>query len=640
MRLLGILLLLSAPGVSRGDEFGLVFSTVLGDSPARINQWPFMPVYDFHPFDVSHLIQSPTGDYYMLGTVTIGKLPWADGAAEPRGYCGTYMTPAICSSVFLARVSADGSKLLRATLLPSPRELTWGAGLASDRQGNIFVLQASSLLAAPLGESYIYKVTPAGEVTTVADIPLVVGTWLGLDDRGNILFIGHHYAFPRDERGYLAVFDSGGKKIKELTELPWNPEAGLISTSGAIYVVGGSFLRKYDPLLAAEGPKALVPGGVSAMRFTTNGDVQVAGSNGNRGFSGVWSDSLVRIGEAKEFSTCAGLMSFGANGELYVASSGGGCFPLATTPGSLQSCPGLGGTPSRDVMLMVVKPGFEKPAYVTYWGGGEDDFAGAILAHTDGSFTVAGSTWSPNFPLSSGAAQQPTAGMSLFLSRIHPQIGPVLSPRCIANAASLVPGPIVPGALLSIFGAGGVIDEIRFDGVAAQTLYSSTKQINVRVPGGVSGATRVEAIVGGKSMGVVEIPVAPAGPGIFTMNSMGTGPAVVTNEDGILNSNENPARPGSTITFYASGVPGSDESLKVFLYGTEPAELIRVERQPTGVVAIQARLPLRPDPRQKGIQICAGDACSRPIDQDSVYWWQKFAPRGVTLFLAPVVPSP
>jgi len=103
----------------------------------------------------------------------------------------------------------------------------------------------------------------------------------------------------------------------------------------------------------------------------------------------------------------------------------------------------------------------------------------------------------------------------------------------------------------------------------------------------------------------VDIPVERADPGIFTTNQMGTGPAVATNEDGSPNSAANPARLGSVITLYVNGIPDISESLRVFLYSPEPAELIRVERQPTGILAIQARLPRLPHPDHRGIQIWA-----------------------------------
>jgi hypothetical protein len=144
----------------------------------------------------------------------------------------------------------------------------------------------------------------------------------------------------------------------------------------------------------------------------------------------------------------------------------------------------------------------------------------------------------------------------------------------------------------------------------------------------------VELVVNGKGSGEVEIPVARAHPGIFTVSQTGTGPALARNEDGTLNSAGRPARLGSVITLYATGVPDTREELQVFLYWREATEAIRLERLPDGVVAIQARLPGLPDPGFKGVQICVSGSCSRPIDEAPRFWWQRMAPRGVSLYLA------
>ncbi|MCP5113710.1 MAG: hypothetical protein GY953_22985, partial [bacterium] len=343
-------------------------------------------------------------------------------------------------------------------------------------------------------------------------------------------------------------------------ELPWAPTRIVVAPDGDVYVFSDSWLRRYTPTLD-EVAKGLIPEGVEAVQFSANGDIRLAGSSGNRGFTGLWSPSLDVVKEGSEFFGCPGPMAFGTEGRLYIASSSRGC-PKRPTPGSFQPCGGMGGATSQDAVLMVVEPGTDQPEYLSSLGGGEDDFAGAILAHPDGSLSVAGSTWSNNFPSTGRLARDEAAeGMSLFLTRIRPQAGPPLSPRCVANAASLVPGPIVPSALSSIFGAGVIAEEVLFDGVPGRILYSSEDQINVQAPETVSGKSMVELMVDGRGTGAVEIPVARAHPGIFTRNRQGTGPAVATNEDGTLNLHNNPAPLGSLVTLYATGLPDNSEQL-------------------------------------------------------------------------------
>jgi uncharacterized protein (TIGR03437 family) len=57
----------------------------------------------------------------------------------------------------------------------------------------------------------------------------------------------------------------------------------------------------------------------------------------------------------------------------------------------------------------------------------------------------------------------------------------------------------------------------------------------------------------GVTYGPWKLPVAPAVPGIFTIDSSGNGQAAVFNQDGTINSPSNPARKGSVIVIYATG---------------------------------------------------------------------------------------
>jgi len=194
-----------------------MFSTLLGGSPGEILTG-IAPYTGFHPFDVSHLVQTPAGDYYMLGATATGRFP----------------------------------------------------GMAVDAEGNALVLETVRELGAPIGKSFILRITPIGEVTTVAELSGVAqygveGTWLGRDRQGNLFAVGHDYIVGRVKRGYLAVFDAEGNKVEELDDLPWDPEAAAVSPDGSLYIVTGSTLRKFKPLLAEEEARAKIPIGARAI---------------------------------------------------------------------------------------------------------------------------------------------------------------------------------------------------------------------------------------------------------------------------------------------------------------------------------------------------------------------------------------
>ena len=108
--------------------------------------------------------------------------------------------------------------------------------------------------------------------------------------------------------------------------------------------------------------------------------------------------------------------------------------------------------------------------------------------------------------------------------RLVPQAAPpaglvALPPLSAVSAASLLPGPVAPGEIIVIFGAGlgpesgvaGALDssgvlanllsgaEVRFDGVPAPLFYAQFGQINVQVPYTVAGntTTHVQALYQG-----------------------------------------------------------------------------------------------------------------------------------------------
>jgi uncharacterized protein (TIGR03437 family) len=162
--------------------------------------------------------------------------------------------------------------------------------------------------------------------------------------------------------------------------------------------------------------------------------------------------------------------------------------------------------------------------------------------------------------------------------RLVPQAAPapapvVLPPLSAVSAASLSPGPVAPGEIIVIFGAGlgpesgvaGALDsngmlanllsgaEVRFDGVPAPIFYAQFGQLNVQVPYTVAGntVTHVQALYQGAPSGSVDLVVVAAAPAVFP---------VVVNQDGFPNSATDPTALGSILTFYATGEGLTDGS--------------------------------------------------------------------------------
>ncbi len=200
----------------------------------------------------------------------------------------------------------------------------------------------------------------------------------------------------------------------------------------------------------------------------------------------------------------------------------------------------------------------------------------------------------------------------------------------VVNAASLLPGPVAPGQIVSILGAdigpenaqgprltaegsletrlGGV--EVLWDGRPAPLLYAGRDQINVQVPYAVAAVkeTQLEVRRDGALRALVTLPVAEAAPALFTREG-GAGQLAALNEDGSLNSPENPAARGSVVTLFATGegrtdppategrpatapLPRPVQAVSLTI-GVHPAEILFAGSAPgmVGVLQINARVP-------------------------------------------------
>ena len=160
----------------------------------------------------------------------------------------------------------------------------------------------------------------------------------------------------------------------------------------------------------------------------------------------------------------------------------------------------------------------------------------------------------------------------------------------IKNAASGVFGPIAPGEMVTILTNGvnlsdttrmqldtagrmvTTLGEVRafFDGTQAPLLYVNSSEIGAIVPFDVAGKSTVAVRVEYKGVQsqTVDMPVAETAPGVFTLDGL-TGPGLISNDLYTINSKDNPAAEGSTVTIYWTGggqtdPPGVDGRMERF----------------------------------------------------------------------------
>ena len=165
----------------------------------------------------------------------------------------------------------------------------------------------------------------------------------------------------------------------------------------------------------------------------------------------------------------------------------------------------------------------------------------------------------------------------------------------MVNAASLVPGDVAPGEIITIFGSGfdPKQTQLLFDGKSATTFYIGASQINALAPASLipGSTTQVSITVADAAVAVFSANTVAAVPGIFTVAG-GIGQAAAINPDGTVNSASNPAARESVIVLFATG-QGQDTSAASLTIAGYSAALQYAGPAPgfPGLMQINAQIP-------------------------------------------------
>ena len=95
---------------------------------------------------------------------------------------------------------------------------------------------------------------------------------------------------------------------------------------------------------------------------------------------------------------------------------------------------------------------------------------------------------------------------------------------------------------------------VQINGITAPLVYVSPLQINAQVPYELAGQSTAQLQIVYQSSTVVStlVPLAAANPALFLLNA-GASEVVAVNQDGSINSDQNPAARGSIVVLYATG---------------------------------------------------------------------------------------
>jgi uncharacterized protein (TIGR03437 family) len=199
--------------------------------------------------------------------------------------------------------------------------------------------------------------------------------------------------------------------------------------------------------------------------------------------------------------------------------------------------------------------------------------------YADGTFNRLGLGTSGNSFVSADVASTfDNQGFSIDFGIGAPALsstGVYINPQGVLNGGSFSPtgGAIAPGEFITIFGSGLAAQQtvakppypttlgdvnVTMNGIAAPIYLVSATQVNVLVPYGVgaNSATSAAIIVtnNGKASNTVTVPLTLSAPGVFTLDSSGTGLGAILHADFSVVNAASPAKRGETVQIYLTGL--------------------------------------------------------------------------------------
>ena len=435
------------------------------------------------------------------------------------------------------------------------------SGIAMDGQGNKYI--------ADTANHRIRQITSAGVINTIAG----TGT-AGADGDGGpaaLATLNSPQSVAIDANNNIYIADTANGKIRKITPQGNiatildgldNPEYVSVDRTGTVYVADTGNDRVLQ----------LAPSGTASVlaQILKPAAVMVDG-NGN-----VWLSELTRVSQiaangafsiiADGLQTPRGL-ALTTDGQLLIAETGTNLIRGWTATGGLRTVAGTG------------TQGFA--------GDGGPASAAELNAASDLAIDSSGVIW--------------IADSGNNCIRTLTVTAPVVAPpqqifgATLVNAASLAPGDIAPGEIITIFGSGfdPKQTQLLFDGLPAATFYIGSSQINALAPANLKAGstTQISIVVAGAAVTVFASDVAGAMPGLFTVAG-GVGQAAALNSDGSVNSASNPAARESVIVLYATG-QGQDLSAVSLTIGGYSAALSYAGPAPgfPGLMQINAQIP-------------------------------------------------
>ncbi len=487
------------------------------------------------------------------------------------------------------------------------------AATARDSAGSIYV--------ADTGNHRVRRIAPDGVVFTVAG----TGVAGPAGDGGPALSaqLSSPQGLSIDPAGNLWIADTGNHRIRRVDatgRIQTMAGTGLPGFSGDAGLAIRAQLNSPTGLAADSAGNIYVADSANhAVRLISpDGLITTAAGNANRGYSGDGGPPLAATLDSPQ------ALAIHRDGTLFIADTGNRRIRRISTgtalgPGLITTYPANDnavwhqprGLAIDDSGRLFISDALDQHVYSIDASGRISTIAGDGLQGFigDSSDALAGRLDSPG-----GLTLDPAGNLFLAdtgnnrVRKLTPNSEVIAPPpieagAALVNAASLQPGPIAPGEIVSIFGAGltaaGQSLQVLCDNLPATLLFTSAAQLNLQIPYeiGAGPSIGIQVLSGGVLRAQIVAGVAAAAPAFFT-TANGVGQAIAVNEDGSLNSESHPAGRGSIVTFYATGEGRRSTSqlpaLSVeFNIGDYPADLLYAGAAPgfPGLMQINARVP-------------------------------------------------
>jgi uncharacterized protein (TIGR03437 family) len=576
---------------------GVLYSTTVPGSGMQLTTG-FAAYPNYPDPNVTLVATDASGNSYVAGAVAWSGLPTTPGVVQPDypgGTCGFGAGfSGACPGTFVAKFDSSGVLVFLTYLGVAGTTLPYGlavdaagdiyVGGLADSVDNLFPSNTNTFVTklSGNGKTLVWTQTGSGTSLQLATAPdgsayyttttaNGTATLTKLSDSGQLLAT---VDLPSGG-GPLAVGADGSVYISGYS-------SGVTATPGAWQTTGfPSFVAKMNSALSGFAWLTFVPGGVRLLQAAPDGTVWASGITTASDFpvlpgalqsqptpGGNSSGYLLRLSSdgskalaATYLAAPVTSLASDASGDLIFGALGQSAFQA--TPGSEYPCP----------QPVQGDPQALNEGYLAFFG--KIDSAGQHLLW---------GTWTgPSIPIGPVAAD--TNGNAIAAGELPVQEGITLtamttvpgSPRllesCIAQSASpYASGPLAPGEIISIYSAGfgpeqGVGAEpsgnkfgtelagvqVLIENTPVPLLYVSSEQINLVAPYLLNGriAAHIKIVTADATSNEVILGVQPAAPEIFADPN---GDAAILNQDGTVNSQNNPARIGDYVAMFVSGV--------------------------------------------------------------------------------------